>query len=414
MKINTPDASAAAKPQGAYPRARQIMKRACYLLASLLCCLGMAAPAHLVAKQRRPLRLAVAGLSHGHAPTILGRKDRGDVQVVGIYEPNREVSERYAKRYGLSSSIFFTDLEKMLDEVKPEAVSSFGTTFDHLAVVQACAPRGIHVMVEKPLAANLQQALQIETLAKKHHIHVVTNYETTWYASNHTVYDIAHKEKALGPLRKIVVHDGHQGPKEINVPPEFLKWLNDPQLNGGGALMDFGCYGANLTTWLMDGEEPQTVTAVTQQFKPEIYPKVEDEATIVVTYCNAQAIIQASWNWPTNRKDMEVFGRDGYAFSLDAQNIRLRKAGEQQETSRKLERRPAPLDDPFAYFAAVVRGELQIGEKDLSSLANNMTVMRILDAAKRSAATGKTVKLATVRCGFATEPQRHGEERGRQ
>ncbi len=378
------------------------MKRIHHLLAVslccvLLCCLNMAAFSG-ADQEKRPLRLAVAGLSHGHAPLILGRKDRGDVQLTGIYEKNREVAERYANRYKLASSLFFTDLEKMLDEVKPQAVAAFGTTFDHLAVVQACAPRGIHVMVEKPLAASLQHALEIEALAKKHRIHVITNYETTWYASNQAVYDFAHKEKALGPLRKIVVHDGHQGPQEIKVPPEFLKWLNDPVLNGGGALMDFGCYGANLATWLMKGEEPLTVTAVTQQFKPEIYPKVDDEATIVLAYCDAQAIIQASWNWPVNRKDMEVYGRDGYAHALDARNVRLRKPGEQQETPLKLAGKSDPLDDPFAYFAAVVRGDIQIGQNDLSSFANNMTVMRILDAAKRSAATGKTVKLATARC----------------
>jgi scyllo-inositol 2-dehydrogenase (NADP+) len=373
------------------------MKRAAYFLTAFLCCISMAAHSG-DAQQQRQLRLAVAGLSHGHAPTILGRKDRGDLRIVGIYEPNREVAERYANRYGLSPSLFFIDLEKMLDEVKPEAVSAFGTTFDHLAVVRACAPRGIHVMVEKPLAANLQQAQQIEALAKKHGIHVLTNYETTWYASNQAVFDYAHKEKILGPLRKIVVHDGHQGPQEIHVPPEFFKWLVDPVLNGGGALMDFGCYGANLATWLMEGEEPLTVTAVTQQFKPEIYQKVEDEATIVLAYCNAQVIIQASWNWPTNRKDLEVYGRDGYAFAMDGRNVRLRKPGAQQEAQLTLQGNPAPRDEPFAYLTAVVHGNLQLVQGELSSLTNNMSVMRILDAATRSAATGKTVKLATTRC----------------
>lgn len=374
-----------------------MMKKASFLLAALLLHVYLSASSTADA-QKRPLQLAVVGLSHGHAPMILGREDRGDVRVVGIYEPNREVAERYANRYRLSPSLFYTDLEKMLAELKPEAVAAFGTTYDHLAVVQACAPRGIHVMVEKPLAVNLQHALQIEELAKKHSIHVLTNYETTWYTSNQAVYDIAHKDKVLGPLRKIVVHDGHQGPKEINVPPEFLKWLIDPVLNGGGALMDFGCYGANLATWLMEGEEPLTVTAVTQQFKPEIYPKVEDEATIVLTYCNAQAILQASWNWPTNRKDLEVYGRDGYAHALDGHNVRLRKPGQQVESRITLEPRLGSLADPFAYLAALVRGDIQIRQTDLSSLTNNMTVMRILDAATRSAATGKTVNLATARC----------------
>jgi predicted dehydrogenase len=366
------------------------------LLVASLCWLFSAAFAS--AAQPRPLRLAVVGLSHGHAPMILGRKERGDVQIVGIYEPQRDVAERYAGRYGLPPTLFYTDLRKLLDEVRPEAVAAFGTTFDHLAVVAACAPRGIHVMVEKPLAVSLDHAVQIEALAKRHRVHVLTNYETTWYASNHAVYDLARREKALGPLRKIVVHDGHPGPREINVPPEFLKWLIDPVLNGGGALMDFGCYGANLATWLMDGAEPVTVTAVTQQFKPDLYPRVEDEATIVLGYCGAQAIIQASWNWPTHRKDTEVYVRDGYAHAVDGRTVRRRKAGEERESALALERRPAPLDDPFAYFSGVVRGEIKMGPADLSSLANNMTVMRILDAATRSAATGKTVKLATTRC----------------
>ena len=81
------------------------------------------------------------------------------------------------------------------------------------------------------------------------------NYETSWYRSNHAAYDLVH-EGALGQIRKVVVHDGHQGPKEIGVQPEFLAWLTDPKLNGAGALFDFGCYGADLMTWLMDGETP--------------------------------------------------------------------------------------------------------------------------------------------------------------
>jgi hypothetical protein len=122
------------------------------------------------------------------------------------------------------------------------------------------------------------------------------------------------------------VHDGHRGPKEIGVEPEFLSWLTDPVRNGGGALTDFGCYGANLMTFLMEGEVPLAVTAVTRQVKPAIYPRVDDEATIVLTYPRAQAILQASWNWPVNRKDMEVYGERGYALAPDRGTVRLRRA----------------------------------------------------------------------------------------
>ena len=281
----------------------------------------------------------------------------------------------------------------MLNALKPAAVTAFGTTFDHLQVVQVCAPRGIHVMVEKPLAVNLEHALAIAALAQKHAIHVLTNYETTWYASTQALHDLVLQQQAIGPIRKIVVHDGHQGPKEIGVNEEFLEWLIDPVRNGGGALMDFGCYGANLSTWLMQGEAPLSVTAITQQIKPEIYSAVEDEATILLTYPKTQAIIQASWNWPYNRKDIEVYGRAGYVHAPDGQSLRVRKENEAREQSQRLAPRSAPTDDPFAYLAAVVRGELKVDERDLSSLRNNVMVMRILEAAKQSAATGRTVKV---------------------
>jgi hypothetical protein len=138
-----------------------------------------------------------------------------------------------------------------------------------------------------------------------HHLHLLVNYETTWYASNRAAYDEV-QAGSLGELRRVVVHDGHQGPKEIGVPPEFLGWLTDPAQNGAGALYDFGCYGVDLMTWLMHGQAPLTVTAVLNHDKPQTYPKVDDDATVVLTYPHAQAVIMASWNWPFGRKDMEA------------------------------------------------------------------------------------------------------------
>src|SRR5688572_2617183 len=195
-----------------------------------------------------PLRLAVAGITHGHVSWILNRKAKGDILLVGIYEPNTELAAKQAKRFGHDPNIFYTDLAKMLDEVKPEAVVAFGSIYEHLAVVEAAAPRGIHVMVEKPLASNLTQALRMETLAKKHNIHLLTNYETSWYATTEKAYQLVNDSNYIGKLTKAVFHHGHEGPKEIGVSKEFLDWLTDPVQNGAGALIDFGCYGANIMT----------------------------------------------------------------------------------------------------------------------------------------------------------------------
>jgi predicted dehydrogenase len=248
-------------------------------------------------------------------------------------------------------------------------------------------------MVEKPLCLDAREASAIVALAKKHKIQVLTNYETTWYPSTQALYDLVDTKQSLGPIRKIVVRDGHQGPKEIGVQEEFLDWLTDPARNGGGALMDFGCYGANLTTWLMHGAEPLTVTAVTLHVKPDVYRRVEDEATIVITYHGAQAILEASWNWPYGRKDIDVYGTTGSVRALDAKNLRVREATDAEERSVVLDPKKAPVDEPFAYLSAVVRGEIAVAPGDLSSLENNVTVMRILDAARLSAKTGQTVRM---------------------
>ncbi|MDX9753833.1 MAG: Gfo/Idh/MocA family oxidoreductase [bacterium] len=356
----------------------------CLILVMALSSFGQTVPAVT------PVRVAIAGMVHGHVHGFLSQaRDVREIEIVGLYDPDQALGESIAKRFGYPSALIYTDLAAMLDEVKPQAVATFTSTFDHLAVIQACAARGIDVMVEKPLAVDTQQADAIAATAQEGGIAVIVNYETTWYPSNHYVYDVV-KEKQIGDIRKIVVHDGHQGPKEIGCSQEFLDWLTDPVLNGAGALFDFGCYGANLMTWLMDNQRPLTVTAVTQQIKPDVYPHVDDEATILLTYPNAQGIIQASWNWPFNRKDMEVYGRTGYVHQDTPSQVRKRLANQAEETIQP-EPLPAPHQHSLAYLAAVVRGEIE--PEGLSSLENNRIVTEILEAARLSVQTGKTVIL---------------------
>jgi len=340
----------------------------------------------------QPLRVGIAGLTHTHVHWLLGRPNVGDVQIVGIAEPNRELALRYLQQHGLPQTLLYASLAEMIEKTQPEAVTAFGSIYEHLEVVQACAPRGIHVMVEKPLAVNLDHARQMEALAQRHGIHLLTNYETSWYATNHRAHAMV-KTKQIGTLRKVVVHDGHPGPLEIGVNKEFLDWLTDPVQNGGGAVIDFGCYGANLITWLAGGQRPVSVMALLQQFKPGTYPKVDDEATVVLEYPQMQGIIQASWNWPFNRKDMELYGTTGYVFSDNRSQLRLRLKEEQPELTEKLADREPPYNDPFAWLAAVVRKKVDPEPFDLSSLENNMLVMEILDAARESARTGKRVFL---------------------
>jgi predicted dehydrogenase len=360
-----------------------------HFLALPLLCLSAARAFSLDAAP--PVRLAIIGLVHDHVggmlPNLAGRTD---LQLVGIVEPNLKLASLYSEKYHLDPKLFFTTLDALRATTKVQAVATFTSTLDHRRVVEMCAPLGIDVMMEKPFAVSMDDARAMAAAARKGGIEVVINYETTWYRSNKSAFDVVHGG-GIGAIRKIVVRDGHRGPALIGCSPYFLEWLTDPVQNGGGALMDFGCYGADLVTWLMDGKRPASVFAVTQNLQPVLYPKVDDDATIVVTYPGAEAILEPSWNWPYGRKDMDIYGQKGALRLPDGNSIFLR-IGDAPETPVPAPALASPNSDPLTYLAAVVRREIR--PSGLSSIEVNMVVTEILDAARESARTGKRVDLA--------------------
>lgn len=344
------------------------------------------------ASGQKPVRIGIAGLSHSHVLPLLRNLKRDDIQIVGIAERNRELLQRYATEFLIDKNILYESLDEMLDQTKPEGVITFTSIFEHLNVVKSCAPRGIHVMVEKPLAVSTSHTKAMSMLVEKFGTLLLTNYETTWYPSNYKSYEMVNQGE-LGELRKIIVYDGHKGPQEIKVNSEFLDWLTDPVLNGGGAVTDFGCYGADLITWIMKGEKPISVFAKLKQYKPDIYPKVDDDATIVLSYPDMEGIIHASWNWPFNRKDMHIYGTTGYVFVDDPQTIRFRLNERTPENSEKIPLTKSPFRDAFAFFASAIKGESVVSATDLSSFKINATVVEILEAARKSNRTGKQIIL---------------------
>lgn len=360
-----------------------------HFLRLTICCMAvMAITSNIKAQQK--LQVVVAGLNHDHIHGILHAYKDGKVNIIAIAEPNKQLWKKFGEQYNLPDSLFDTDLANILKTKKPDAILGYNEVAKHVDIVRLAAPLHIPVMVEKPLAATLAQAKEIEKLSKQYNTKVLVNFETTWYPSVHDVYKTVASD-SIGSIKKMVFHDGHQGPKEIGCSTQFLSWLTDPVLNGAGALNDFGCYGADMITWFMKGARPTAVTAVTRNYKPEEYPKVDDDATILVEYPTATGLIEGSWNWPFGIKDMEVFGETGYLHALDNVNITSRKR-EKILGSKVAEALPAPLNDPMVYLAAVLHNEIP-GTDDLSSLKYNMIVMEILDAAKRSAASGKRIVL---------------------
>jgi predicted dehydrogenase len=359
----------------------------------VICCLVALLP--LRASDLPPIRVAIVGLVHGHVKGFLSALPKNaDATLVAIVEPQKQLSDDYAARYHLDTRLFYTDLESMFKEQHPDAVLVYTTIADHRKIIEAAARHGISSMVEKPLCTTMEDALAIRSIARQQHVQVLVNYETTWYSSNKELFAEVAQGK-LGDVRKVVVHDGHEGPKEIGVGPEWLPWLTDPAQNGAGALFDFGCYGADLMTVLMHGEAPVSVTAVTQTDKPEIYPRVDDDATLILRYPKSQAVLMPSWNWSFARKDTEVYGNGGYAITVGPSHLRVRYKGEVAETELTAPPLAASESNSLAYLAAVLHGQIK-PEGDLSSLETNLVVMQILDAGRRSAQSGRTVTVTSM------------------
>ena len=338
-------------------------------------------------------RIAVVGLDHDHVWGLL--KDIGgepDAELVAIAETDPALVGRAQKQVPVSVK-FYTDYVAMLDEAKPEAVIAATSNDRHLEILLQCAKRHIHYSTEKPMATSAKDAREMERLAREANIKLMVNYWNAWVASSHDLY---HRVRAgeIGPVQKIIVQYGHRGPKEIGITQQFASWLYDPVKNGGGAIMDFGCYGAEFSVWLKG--RPTRVYATTKKLKVDQKNQVDDDATIVLDYGDATAVLEASWNWPYTKEQVEVFGPKGSLLarhntlqfrSADVHGPNVAPDGE-NVTLAALSRETS---NPIAYFVDCIRNNKPI--EDPVSAQLNVQVMEILDAARESARTGKSQEL---------------------
>lgn len=380
-------------PANLFCAVRRMLRTALPLLCALLTLMD-----GNVARAQVPVTVAVVGLEHGHAMGVFDAiAQHPEVKLTAIVEADPTLRQQYAARFHLDPALFVDKLAALYapgSTRKPDAVLVYTSIARHRAVVVEAAEHGISAMVEKPLATTLVDAIAMRDAARAHHTQLLVNYETTWYASNAYVLQ-AVADGQLGTVHKVIVRDGHEGPKEIGVGPEFLRWLTDPKLDGAGALFDFGCYGADLMTVMRHGALPISVTAVAQTDKPAIYPHVDDDATIILRYKGAQAVLLPSWNWTTGVKNMEVYGTKAEATTVAATGVLLnpKDGAAQQITAPAL---PADESSALSYLVATLRsGRTPHG--DLSALDTNMVVMQILDAARRSAEEGRTISLEPLR-----------------
>lgn len=331
--------------------------------------------------------IAVVGLVHSHAWGYLNRMAANQpARLVGVAETIPELIAE-AKKRGVKDELIHADWRKMLDQTKPMMVWAFVENYRHLEIVEYCAPRKIHVIFEKPLASTYKDAVAIRNLARKHGIHIMTNYQMAWWPSNYAARKMA-ADGALGEVFRIRGIVGHGGPgNATGLNKWFFEWLTDPVKNGAGALVDFGCYNALWSLWYLG--RPESVFAHSNQLRPAEFPKVEDNSVMMLNYKRGVAILEGSWDLPRSFQDLEVFGRDGSVYMSRAQ-LEYRK-GRGQAQNMPLEPLPAGSEEPIA---AMIK-QIETGKEasPVTALEINAGVVEILDAAKESIRTGRAVRL---------------------
>jgi predicted dehydrogenase len=352
------------------------------------------APAGAMAQANSgPVRLAIVGLDHDHVWGIL--RDIAQVpqaKLAAIAEPQPALVLK-AKSRVPDSVKFYPDYVTMLDAVKPEAVIITTETDHHLAIVRACAKRHINVEMEKPMATTAADAREMEKLATAAHIKLMVNYFNNWLPSYQQLYQQV-KGGKVGPIHQMVSQYGHQGPREIGTSREFAAWLYDPVKNGGGALMDFGCYGAALSLWLKG--RPDSVFARSLKLKVQQHNAVEDDAVIVLEYADGTAVLEPSWDWPFTMERIQVFGPHGSLMALP--DALLFRGYNMKVSAQSPDGQPETLSpllpagsNPIAYLVESIQQNRPI--TGLLSARLNVEVNEILDAARESIRTGKPVAM---------------------
>ncbi len=332
-------------------------------------------------------KIAIVGLVHAHVwgPLETMVKPNSPARLVAIAEPNHAlVAEAKKAAPGVP---YYDDYRKMLDEVKPDIVWAFVENNRHLEIVRECAPRKIQVIFEKPLASSLPDAIEIERLAGEHGIRVMTNYQMVWWPANYAAKAEADRG-TIGRVWRLHGTVGHGGPGSEGPRNQyFFAWLTDPVANGAGSLVDFGCYNALWSLWYLG--RPETVYATVNHLRPEVFPKVEDNADMVLSYENGVGIFEASWDLPRGFQELEVYGLGGSLNMRDGKT-ELRVDGQPAKDLplQPLEPRRA---DPVAYMAGRMKAGLPLD--GLVALPMNVGVVEILEAAKESVKSGRAVPL---------------------
>lgn len=271
----------------------------------------------------------------------------------------------------------------------------------HAAVVEACAAAGVHVCVEKPMAGSLANGLRMVRACQAAGTTLVTNWPVTWSAQAHAAKQLLDQGK-IGRVLEVKWRSGHTGPlgpsvrhpgveetaEEMTGAERGATWWHQAAA-GGGALIDYCCYGALVSRWYV-GEQATGVLGMRANLDSH-WGDADDNAVLVVRYPQAMALIEGSWTtWSHGvATGPIVYGTEG---TLVVDSYATPPEIRVHHSSGEITNHPAPaLPAERDNVAKAMIHHLETGAPLHVTLQVpfNLEVMAILDAGIRAATSQK-------------------------
>lgn len=347
--------------------------------------------------QDRPTRLGFVSAAHLHLGGLLrAAYECPEANIVGLAEPDDELRSYLAGQF--SGLPVYRSADELYEKGRPEAIITCADNHAAADLVVDAAERGVHVMKEKPMAADLALADRMATTAARRGIRLMINWPTNWQAAIHRAKGLI-DEGAIGQVWQVHYRAGHGGPpKDYAARGPVSRvgwgWLVDRHQNGGGAFIDFCSYGAALSRWLMG--QPSRVLALGGRYAKDFF-SVEDNAILILGYPKGHSVCEGTWTQPATPVQIPllIYGTEGTIAVTGSHELAVatRPALGSAAETRNLTC-PA-LPDHFrsgpAYFIHQIRANQPF--EGLVSVEISRDAQEILQAGIASMASGREVGL---------------------
>jgi predicted dehydrogenase len=336
------------------------------------------------------IRVGVIGLVHDHIwDNLPALKAHPSAQIVAVADSNPELLTRFEEEYNCSAT--YEEYEDLLQEEELDAVYIYLSNRAGAEAAQLALSMGLHVMIEKPMASTLEEADDMMAAARVSGSRLMINWPLAWWPQLHQAMNLA-SSGAIGRIWQVKYRAAHAGPAELGCSDFFCSWLFDPEENGGGALMDYCCYGALLARAILG--MPARVTGIMGRFCKETIT-VEDNALLALTYHDAMATAEGSWTQIDKMTAYTtlIYGTEGTLMIEPRSGGKLLKATKDEPDGIEIEvpQLPKELENSATHFIHC----LQTGEPFTLLCQDRICrdTQEILEAGSIAAEEGCTVSL---------------------